>query len=85
MTENQIGTLLANLWSDLHQPAILWQAGTLILCLLAARWLGQHTVDGRALLVPGASFGDYYWGRPKDEPLQALATTPWAVRDVLPI
>ena len=41
MTENQIGTLLANLWSDLHQPAILWQAGTLILCLLAARWLGQ--------------------------------------------
>ena len=41
MTESQIGTLLADLWADLHQPAILWQAGTLILCLLAARWLGQ--------------------------------------------
>ena len=41
MTESQIGTLLADLWSDLHQPAILWQAGTLVLCLLAAWWLGQ--------------------------------------------
>ena len=41
MTESQIGSLLANLWADLHQPAILWQAGTLVLCLLAAWWLGQ--------------------------------------------
>ncbi len=41
MTESQIGTLLADLWGDLHQPAILWQAGTLLLCLLAAWWLGQ--------------------------------------------
>ena len=36
MTENQIGKLLADLWSDLQEPAILWQAGTLALCLLAA-------------------------------------------------
>ena len=41
MTENQIGRLLAGLWSDLHEPAILWQAGTLALCLLAAWWLGR--------------------------------------------
>ncbi len=42
MTENQIGRLLADLWADLHQPAILWQAGTLALCLLAAWWLSQR-------------------------------------------
>ena len=41
MTENQIGRLLAGVWADLHQPSILWQAGTLVLCLLAAWWLGR--------------------------------------------
>jgi small-conductance mechanosensitive channel len=41
MTESQIGRLLAGLWSDLREPAILWQAGTLALCLLAAWWLGK--------------------------------------------
>jgi small-conductance mechanosensitive channel len=39
MTENQIGRLLADLWADMQAPAILWQAGTLVLCLLAAWWL----------------------------------------------
>jgi small-conductance mechanosensitive channel len=41
MTENQIGRLLADLWSDLQAPAILWQAGMLALCLLAAWWCGR--------------------------------------------
>jgi small-conductance mechanosensitive channel len=41
MTESQIGRLLAGLWSDLREPAILWQAGALALCLLAAWWLGR--------------------------------------------
>ena len=41
MAENQIGRLLADLWSDLQEPAILWQAGTLALCLLSAWWLGR--------------------------------------------
>src|SRR5512134_1769113 len=41
MTENQIGRLLADLWSDLQAPAILWQAGVLVACLLAAWWLGR--------------------------------------------
>jgi small-conductance mechanosensitive channel len=47
VTESQIGILLTDLWSDLHEPAILWQAGTLIVCLLAARWLG-HLLQWRA-------------------------------------
>jgi small-conductance mechanosensitive channel len=42
VTENQIGRLLADLWSDLQQPGILWQAGTLALCLLAAWWCGRQ-------------------------------------------
>ena len=41
MTENQFGRLLADLWSDLQQPAILWQAGTLVLCIAAAWWLSR--------------------------------------------
>jgi small-conductance mechanosensitive channel len=41
MTENQIGRLLAGLWADLHEPAILWQAGTLALCLILAWWLAR--------------------------------------------
>jgi len=41
MTENQFGRLLADLWADLQEPAILWQAGTLVLCLAAAWWLGR--------------------------------------------
>jgi len=55
MTEHQIGRLLADLWADLQEPAILWQAGTLALCLLAAWWLSRmlqwRAPDGSAVAL----------------------------------
>lgn len=50
-----------------------------------ADWLDSQSKSGRALVVPGASSAIFTWGRPQDEPLQALGEYPWGVRDAVPL
>lgn len=57
MTERRHGGLLLDLWEDLQDPNILWQAATLLLCLtmgwltalLLQRWLTPSVREGRLL------------------------------------
>lgn len=50
----------------------------------AAAWLQKHSPHSRALVVPATAHGLYTWGSPIDEPLDVLATSPWAQRDFVP-
>ncbi|MCK2221047.1 alpha-(1-_3)-arabinofuranosyltransferase [Actinomadura sp. ATCC 31491] len=50
----------------------------------AATWLNENAGDDGVLLVPGAKFAEYVWGRPMDEPLQALTTARWTTRQITP-
>lgn len=50
----------------------------------AARWVSAHG-SGRTLVVPGTATSIYEWGSTIDNPMQALATSPWAVRDAVPL
>lgn len=51
----------------------------------AATWLFQHSAQGRALVVPGAGRPEMYWGSTVDEPMQAVAESPWASRETVPL
>ncbi|OMC28672.1 hypothetical protein A5740_19535, partial [Mycobacterium sp. GA-1841] len=52
----------------------------------AADWLDAHNTDrGRVLVAPGAPFATQTWGNSHDEPLQVLGSSPWGVRDSIPL
>jgi arabinofuranan 3-O-arabinosyltransferase len=51
----------------------------------AADWIDAHQGDQTTLLVPGASFGEYTWGKPEDEPLSILTNTSVTARSVVPL
>ena len=51
----------------------------------AAGWLAAHNTSGRTLLLPASRFAQYDWGSTGDEPIQALASTPWDVRSAVPL
>ena len=48
--QNEFGSLLIELWSDLQQPDALWQGGVLALCL-AAGWLANRLLRGRGAVA----------------------------------
>ncbi|MEH3053184.1 MAG: alpha-(1-_3)-arabinofuranosyltransferase family protein [Patulibacter minatonensis] len=51
----------------------------------AADWLGTHAGRSTTLLLPGSAFAENTWGRPLDEPMQALAQGPWVTRTLQPL
>ncbi|HEX2903788.1 MAG TPA: alpha-(1-_3)-arabinofuranosyltransferase family protein, partial [Jatrophihabitans sp.] len=51
----------------------------------AASWLAANSDGGRALIVPGAGRPNLVWGQTVDDPMQPVATSPWSVRDGLPL
>jgi arabinofuranan 3-O-arabinosyltransferase len=49
-----------------------------------ADYLGSHSPQEPALVVPADSHGTYIWGDPIDEPLEPLARSPWVERGLVP-
>lgn len=51
----------------------------------ATDWMSANAERENTLVLPGSAFGDYLWGRPRDELVQALGTTPWSLRNAVPL
>ena len=45
----------------------------------------SRTGTGSTLVLPGSGFGQQGWGWTIDEPIQGLASTPWAARSQVPL
>ena len=48
----------------------------------AANWINARGAMSNTLVVPGSSFARLTWGSPLDQPLEPLATVPWANRNI---
>ncbi len=48
----------------------------------AADWLTAHAGNQAVLVEPGAPFGEYIWGAPMDDVLQALTSVDYAERNL---
>ena len=71
----QLSGQILNAGSFASVPAYWYQA---------ADYLAAHSPRQTALVVPGDSHGEYLWGDPNDEPLEPLASSPWAERSLQP-
>ena len=49
----EIQVLWRKAWAELHDPSVLWQLGTIAVCLLIA-WVSERAVSRRASTVPGS-------------------------------
>ena len=51
----------------------------------AVAWLNARGGTSTTLVVPGTNFADFTWGNSLDQPIQVLATVPWANRSIMPV
>ncbi len=50
----------------------------------AAAYLARHSAEATTLVVPADAHGQFTWGTTNDNPLEPLATSPWADRSQVP-
>lgn len=51
----------------------------------ATQFIDENAASTRTLVLPAMSFARQEWGWTRDEPIQALSDTPFAVRDAIPL
>ena len=50
----------------------------------AVSWLNARGGTSTTLVLPGTNFADSTWGTSLDQPIEVLATVPWANRSIMP-